>query len=67
VRGVGVVGEQPLLQPGETYQYTSGAALRTPSGIMAGNYEMELAGTERFLVDIPIFSLDSPDQVKRPN
>lgn len=67
VRGPGVVGEQPVLRPGDAYQYTSGAALRTPSGIMAGNYEMETDTGERFLIDIPVFSLDSPDQVKRPN
>lgn len=66
VRGSGVVGEQPVLQPGDSYQYTSGAALRTSSGIMVGNYEMEAEG-ERFTIDIPAFSLDSPDQVKRPN
>ncbi len=40
VRGAGVIGEQPVLQPGDTYQYTSGAALRTSSGIMTGKYEM---------------------------
>src|SRR5581483_9565466 len=67
VRGAGVVGEQPVLEPGDTFQYTSGAALRTPSGIMVGHYEMENTGGERFLVDIPAFSLDSPEQVKRPN
>jgi len=67
VRGAGVVGEQPVLKAGDNYQYTSGAALHTPSGIMTGNYEMTTEGGERFLVDIPVFSLDSPDQVKRPN
>lgn len=67
VRGSGVIGEQPILQPGDTYQYTSGAALRTPSGIMTGNYEMAKDDGEHFLIDIPLFSLDSPDQVNRPN
>ena len=67
VRGPGVVGEQPVLQPGNAYQYTSGAALRTPSGIMTGKYEMTTPQGERFPIDIPTFSLDSPDQVKRPN
>ena len=67
VRGAGVVGEQPLLQPGDTYQYTSGAALKTPSGIMFGNYEMQTDDGESFNVDIPAFSLDSPDQFSRPN
>ncbi len=67
VRGAGVIGEQPVLEPGDSYQYTSGAALRTPSGIMTGNYEMSSDDGNRFLIDIPSFSLDSPDQVKRPN
>jgi ApaG protein len=67
VRGSGVVGEQPVLTAGDEYQYTSGAALRTPSGIMRGSYEMTTEDGETFLVEIPIFSLDSPDQYKRPN
>jgi len=67
VRGAGVVGEQPVLTPGNIYQYTSGAALKTASGIMAGNYEMTTSEGERFLIEIPAFSLDSPDQVRRPN
>lgn len=67
VRGPGVIGEQPVLEPGDTYQYTSGAALKTPSGIMEGNYEMTTNGGETFLIDIPAFSLDSPEQVSRPN
>jgi len=67
VRGPGVVGEHPVLDPGERYQYTSGAALRTPSGIMVGHYEMQTDTGERFLVQIPAFSLDSPEQVRRPN
>jgi ApaG protein len=60
VKGPGVVGEQPVLKPGESFEYTSGCPLETPSGIMAGTYEMALAGGERFLVEIPAFSLDSP-------
>ena len=67
VQGVGVIGEQPRLEPGDTYQYSSGVALKTPSGIMVGTYEMETDTGERFLIDIPTFSLDSPDQVGRPN
>lgn len=67
VRGPGVVGEQPTLPPGEVYQYTSGAALHTPSGIMVGNYEMQNALGEPFTIDIPAFSLDSPEQRERPN
>ncbi|MCG8357506.1 MAG: Co2+/Mg2+ efflux protein ApaG [Kiloniellales bacterium] len=62
VRGAGVVGEQPVLQPGESFEYTSGTPLPTPSGIMVGSYEMESAGGERFDVAVPAFSLDSPHQ-----
>ena len=62
VRGPGVVGEQPVLRPGEQFQYTSGTPLTTPSGIMAGTYEMECADGRRFDVEIPAFSLDSPHQ-----
>jgi ApaG protein len=62
VRGAGVVGEQPTLSPGQSYEYTSGTPLSTPSGIMRGSYEMETASGERVEVDIPAFSLDSPHQ-----
>lgn len=67
VNGAGVVGEQPILSPGESYQYTSGVSLRTASGIMVGNYEMTNTLGEIFLIDIPAFSLDSPQQMQRPN
>lgn len=67
VRGAGVVGEQPVLAPGDVFQYTSGVSLKTPSGIMRGSYEMTNAEGEIFLIEIPAFSLDSPEQVKRPN
>lgn len=65
VRGVGVVGEQPVLKPGESFEYTSGAPLPTPSGFMVGTYRMELPSGETFEVDIPAFSLDSPHQTVR--
>lgn len=67
VQGVGVVGEQPELNPGEGFRYTSGTMLKTPSGLMFGAYEMEADTGETFPVDIPGFSLDSPYQVSRPN
>jgi ApaG protein len=67
VRGPGVVGEQPVLSPGEAFEYTSGCPLNTPSGIMVGSYEMETAEGQRFNVDIPAFSLDSPDQTVQLN
>jgi ApaG protein len=67
VQGPGVVGEQPLLDPGASFQYTSGCPLSTPSGIMVGHYEMEGPGGEMFEVRIPAFSLDSPFQPNRLN
>ncbi len=67
VRGAGVVGEQPLLRPGESFEYTSGTPLPTPSGIMVGSYQMETKSGERFEVAIPAFSLDSPHQQVRLN
>ena len=60
VRGPGVVGEQPTLVPGGAFRYTSGCPLRTVSGIMVGQYEMERGSGERFVVEIPAFSLDMP-------
>ena len=60
VRGPGVVGEQPVLRPGENYEYTSGVPLPTPSGFMVGNYGMETSSGEPFDIEIPAFSLDIP-------
>lgn len=65
VRGPGVVGEQPILEPGESFEYTSGCPLATPSGIMVGSYEMTTAAGERFEIRIPAFSLDSPHEAAR--
>lgn len=65
VIGEGVVGEQPLIRPGEGFEYTSGAPLGTPSGMMVGRYGMESASGEMFEVDIPAFSLDSPHERRR--
>lgn len=62
VRGAGVVGEQPVLKPGGVFEYTSGTPLSTPSGIMVGRYQMLTEEGERFDVEIPAFSLDSPHQ-----
>ena len=61
IRGEGVVGEQPVLAPGERFEYTSGVPLQTPSGFMTGRYQMVTEGGERFEIDVPTFSLDSPD------
>ena len=60
VRGEGVIGEQPILEPGANYTYSSGTPLQTPSGFMHGSYQMQSDDGERFDVDIPAFSLDSP-------
>ena len=67
VKGAGVVGDQPVLKPGESYEYTSGAPLDTTSGMMGGAYQMETEGGERFYIEIPTFSLDSPNQSVRLN
>jgi ApaG protein len=67
VRGDGVVGEQPVLPPGEVFEYTSGCPLPTPSGIMVGSYRMVAESGEAFDVAIPAFSLDSPHEAVRLN
>ena len=67
VRGAGVVGEQPTLRPGQSFEYTSGAPLPTPSGFMAGAYQMESAAGDHFNVEIPAFSLDSPHMPRQIN
>ena len=66
VRGAGVVGEEPVLAPGQTYEYTSGVPLATPSGFMTGSYGM-VAGAEQFDIAIPTFSLDSPSAKRTLN
>jgi ApaG protein len=60
VKGAGVVGEQPVLGPGETFTYTSGCPLTTPDGTMQGDYTMVSDTGETFQAAIPAFSLDSP-------
>lgn len=67
VKGAGVVGEQPVLKPGESYDYTSGCPLETPSGIMVGSYEMRTPDGDSFWAEIPAFSLDSPHDKARIN
>jgi len=62
VKGPGVVGEQPVLKPGESFEYTSAAPLNTPSGMMGGAYQMVGESGERFDIEIPTFSLDRPNQ-----
>lgn len=60
VEGAGIVGEEPILHPGESFRYTSGCPLGTPSGIMVGHYGVETLEGDVFQVDIPAFSLDAP-------
>ena len=67
VRGAGVVGEQPSIVPGGSFTYTSGCPLEAPSGIMVGAYHMISASGQEFDIDIPAFSLDSPDGLSSIN
>ena len=67
VRGSGVVGEKPVLKPGETFRYTSGAPLTAPSGMMLGSYRVRTPDGEAFDVTIPPFALDSPHQLNALN
>ena len=62
VKGAGVVGEEPILKPGESFEYTSGVPLPTPSGFMEGTYGMITEDGRRFDIDIPLFSLDMPSK-----
>jgi ApaG protein len=59
VRGLGVVGQQPLLKPGEVFEYTSGSRLRTPTGTMHGSFFCVAEDGEKFDTDIPMFVLDA--------
>lgn len=67
VKGDGVVGEQPVLEPGETFEYTSGTPLQTNSGLMHGSYYMKSSDGLNFEVKIPAFSLDIPNSKKNLN
>ena len=67
VQGAGVVGEQPILNPGDSFQYTSGCPLNTPSGFMKGYYTMVDDDGRSFDVEIPPFSLDLPGSVTTMN
>jgi ApaG protein len=67
VKGQGVVGEEPIIEPGETYRYTSGCPLDTPDGFMTGSYDMIGDDGRVFAVAIPAFSLDSPESSRTLN
>ena len=60
VKGLGVVGEQPLLRPGESFEYTSGTAMATPVGTMQGSYQMVAEDGNKFDAEIPLFTLSMP-------
>ena len=67
VRGAGVIGEQPVLNPGDSYEYTSGTPLPTPSGILKGSYQMSTPSGEKFDIEVPAFSLDCPHEARHLN
>jgi ApaG protein len=67
VNGSGVVGQQPVLQPGESFEYTSGCPLNAPSGMMRGTYHLEDEAGEKLEARIPAFALDSPYDQRAPN
>lgn len=67
VSGPGVIGEQPILDPGDNYEYSSGCPLDTPSGTMVGNYRMARADGQELIVSIPAFSLDIPGTARTIN
>jgi ApaG protein len=67
VRGAGVVGEEPVLKPGQNFEYTSGVPLPTASGFMTGTYGMISAAGEAFDIEIPAFSLDLPQRRRTIN
>ena len=65
MRSSGVIGEQPVIAPGRSYEYTSGAPLETPSGFMTSTYRMRSDTGESFDIGIPMFALDGPYEVRR--
>lgn len=67
VKGPGVVGETPVLRPGEAFEYTSGTPLATPWGSMGGTYQMVSESGEKFDIEIPTFSLEPPSAGRRLN
>jgi ApaG protein len=67
VRGPGVVGLQPIIEPNDDFEYTSSVSLSTPSGMMHGFYEMKAGDGQMLQIAIPVFSLDSVEQLRMPN
>jgi ApaG protein len=67
VRGDGVIGQQPVIEPGASFKYTSAAPLAAPSGVMMGAYSMQRENGEAFDINVPLFALDSPNNSRRAN
>lgn len=67
VRGEGVIGQQPVIEPGASFKYTSAAPLAAPSGVMMGAYSMQRENGEAFDIDVPLFALNSPHNSRRAN
>lgn len=67
VKGAGVIGQQPVIAPGDSFRYTSGCPLETPEGIMAGSYQMLSETGRSFNVEVPAFSLDSSTEKRLLN
>lgn len=68
VRGPGVIGQQPVIAPGESFRYTSAAPLAAPSGLMMGSYSMvRVDDGASFDITVPAFALDSPHETRRAN
>lgn len=68
VRGEGVIGQQPVIGPGQSFRYTSAAPLAAPSGVMMGEYSMQRVDNgHSFEIKVPLFALDSPHNSKMAN
>ncbi len=67
VKGPGVIGQQPIIGPGDSFRYTSGCPLETAEGIMSGSYQMLAQDGKTFDVEVPAFSLDSPSPKRTLN
>lgn len=67
VRGEGVIGQQPTIEPGKRFRYSSAAPLAAPSGVMMGHYSMQRTNGEAFDINVPLFALDSPHISKLAN
>jgi ApaG protein len=64
VRGDGVIGQQPVIEPGQSFRYSSAAPLAAPSGVMMGAYSMQRDNGEAFDINVPLFALDSPNNAR---